>query len=305
MRINTEMDTKASSSFWWLKSSTVQSEEAVSVDNAALTPKQDVDISSSLAEFLEKEQTVDKESYEDTDIASILEEINRVAAQSPLGPYEKATNGRSVEEIMREAERIFQESSKSFEQLSARSKTSQNITDLNSKSSKNSTPTPKSVSPLPLDGQIDNPVKDSDAEDSYSEDFSIASKTDVNPPSEKDFSNEIETEINEPAKSDNKPAVVTEIVNSPSKSSVHEETISPKVNNNETYELAKLEDSNDERKLSLSTKVNIFQKEEVVRVLEQENTNLRMDIQEMKVSCAFQNIANKKLFETYFLFITT
>lgn len=175
-RINTNMETKARPSFWWMKPTSKVLPDPIAAENITSTPKADLDISSSLAEFLEKEQKVESEAFTDVDIDSILEEINRVAAQSPLGPYEKVPEERSVEDIMKEAERIFMESSKSFEQLSSRSKTSQNVTDINSRSSDQSTPTPKSVSPLPLDNQIEQAItKDSEA-DSYTEDFSYESR---------------------------------------------------------------------------------------------------------------------------------
>ncbi|KYB26175.1 Centrosomal protein of 162 kDa-like Protein [Tribolium castaneum] len=161
------METKSAASFWWLKSPNITKEENA---NNLTIPKLDLEISNSLAEFLEREHNVLNSNHEDrtdVDVGSIIEEINRVAAQSPLGPYEHSKEERSIDDIMREAEKIYIESSKSFEQLSQRSKTSQNITELNSDGSKNSTPTPKSVSPLPND--------DSESE-TYSEDFSEESK---------------------------------------------------------------------------------------------------------------------------------
>jgi hypothetical protein len=159
------METKPSSTFWWLKNANKDSTKEENANNLYV-PRLDLDISSSLAEFLEKEQNVlnsNREDRTEVDVGSIIEEINRVAAQSPLGPYEHSTEERSIDDIMREAERIYMESSKSFEQLSQRSKTSQNLTELNSNISKDSTPTPKSVSPLPHD--------DSESE-TYSDDFS-------------------------------------------------------------------------------------------------------------------------------------
>ncbi|XP_044253497.1 centrosomal protein of 162 kDa [Tribolium madens] len=153
------METKSAPSFWWLKTPNTTTKEENA--NNLTIPKLDLEISNSLAEFLEKEQNILNSNHED--VGSIIEEINRVAAQSPLGPFERSTGERSIDDIMREAEKIYMESSKSFEQLSQRSKTSQNITDL----SKNSTPTPRSVSPLPND--------ESESE-TYSEDFSDESK---------------------------------------------------------------------------------------------------------------------------------
>ncbi|RZC37482.1 hypothetical protein BDFB_004803 [Asbolus verrucosus] len=162
------METKGPSTFWWLKSANKEPAKEENANNLYV-PRLDLDISSSLAEFLEKEQNIlnsNREDRTDVDVGSIIEEINRVAAQSPLGPYEHSTEERSIDDIMREAERIYMESSKSFEQLSQRSKTSHNVTELNS-NSRDSTPTPKSVSPLPND--------DSESE-TYSEDFSEESK---------------------------------------------------------------------------------------------------------------------------------
>lgn len=150
------METKPQ--FWWLK--TPEDPQPDTSSSLAEFLHQEKKIENSLTELLEEQRKTDSE----VDIPSILEEIDRVAAQSPLGPFEKGEE-RSVEEIMKEAERIFAESSKSFEQLSGRSKaTSQNVTEIGSKSS---TPTPKSVSPLP------NEKKSSESE-SYSEDFSVA-----------------------------------------------------------------------------------------------------------------------------------
>lgn len=153
------METKQ---FWWMKTPSNPTEDRP-------------DTSSSLAEFKKLEHSItelfeQQKADSEPDIASILEEIDRVAAQSPLGPFEKLPDERSVEEIMKEAERIFVESSKSFEQLSGRSKaTSRNITEIDSK---DSTPTPKSVSPLPEDEP--QKVKSSSESECYSDDFSAA-----------------------------------------------------------------------------------------------------------------------------------
>lgn len=152
------METKQ---FWWMKTPTNPSEGRP-------------DTSSSLSEFKKLENSInelfEQKNDSEPDIPSILEEIDRVAAQSPLGPFEKLLpEEKGVEEIMKEAERIFVESSKSFEQLSGRSKaTSRNITEIDSK---NSTPTPKSVSSLPEDEPQKN---SSDDGESYSDDFSMA-----------------------------------------------------------------------------------------------------------------------------------
>lgn len=278
LRINIEMDTKSSPSFWWLKSSSLQPEVAVG-DNITVNPKSDVDISSSLAEFLEKEKTIDRETYEDADIASIIDEINRVAAQSPLGPYDKEANERSLEEIMKEAERIFHESSKSFEQLSARSKTSHNITDLNSKSSKNSTPTPKSVSPLPLDGQTyHNSDKESD-DDSYSDDFSNASKTDSKV--QQIISNKTEIQHSplhfEAASHETKEIESVAVLVNP------EEVTRAKIYPEKSFDTENFEAAKTDYRLSLPSKEDIFQKDEIIRILELDNATLRMDIQTIQV----------------------
>lgn len=159
------METKT---FWWLKSSKSDTHLSKALQADSSSRVVDEEISSSLAEFIEKEQNLELLPIDrDVDIGSIIEEINRLAAQSPLGPYENDAADRSVEDIMREAEKIYMESSKSFEQLSVHSRTSQNLTDvLNSESS--STPTPKSISPLPVDEE----KLDKDESESYTDDFS-------------------------------------------------------------------------------------------------------------------------------------
>lgn len=163
------METKQ---FWWMKST------------PSNPPDDQPETSSSLAEFKKLENSItglfeqrstnqDDSDDDEPDIGSILQEIDRVAAQSPLGPFEKPPEERSVDEIMKEAERIFIESSKSFEQLSGRSKaTSKNITEIDSK---NSTPIPN-VSPLPDDDEpLKEKAKSSNSEsESYSDDFSAA-----------------------------------------------------------------------------------------------------------------------------------
>nr|XP_022916948.1 centrosomal protein of 162 kDa [Onthophagus taurus] len=133
------------SSFWWMKKSKTDS-NIVDISK----PPVEEDISSSLAEFLQKEVITEDLPVGDKgelDIPSIIEEINRIAAQSPLGPYEDGSGDRSVEDLMREAEKIYMESSKSFEQLSQHSATSHNVTDhLNSNTvSPMSENTPKSL----------------------------------------------------------------------------------------------------------------------------------------------------------------
>ncbi|CAH0563475.1 unnamed protein product [Brassicogethes aeneus] len=173
------METKSASNFWWMKSANKATDNEEGVPSVTVVPRLELDISSSLAEFLEKEQNALSSNRDNLDVGSIIEEINRVAAQSPLGPFNANTPERSIDDIMKEAEKVYMESSKSFEQLSQRSKTSQNITDFIT-SSNDSTPTPKSLSPLPLDMS-----KHSDSESEselYSEDFSEASKVESTPP---------------------------------------------------------------------------------------------------------------------------
>lgn len=79
---------------------------------------------------------------------------------------------------MKEAERLYLESSKSFEQLSLRSKTSQDLSHIldSSQSSGASTPTPKSASSLPLDSER-NSRKAATSDENYSDDFSDENKT--------------------------------------------------------------------------------------------------------------------------------
>ncbi|XP_050501378.1 centrosomal protein of 162 kDa [Diabrotica virgifera virgifera] len=164
------METK-NKNFWWLKSA--PSSLPDKDENTTIIPKLELPPSTNNL-FDDKNSNVDS----DVDVGSIIEEINRVAAQSPLGPYEKSIGERSVDDLIKEAEKIYMESSKSFEQLSQRSKTSQNLSDLLSNLSKDSTPTPKSVSPLPMDPdpqeiEMDNA---SESDDDYTEDFSEESK---------------------------------------------------------------------------------------------------------------------------------
>lgn len=72
---------------------------------------------------------------------------------------------------MKEAERLYMESSKSFEQLSVHSKTSQNLTDVfNSQNNSDmSTPTPKSASPLPTDSDEEESKSEEYTQDFYDE----------------------------------------------------------------------------------------------------------------------------------------
>ncbi|XP_072382872.1 uncharacterized protein [Diabrotica undecimpunctata] len=164
------METK-NKNFWWLKSA--PSSLPDKDENNTIIPKLELPPSANNL-FDDKNSNVDS----DVDVGSIIEEINRVAAQSPLGPYEKSIGERSVDDLIKEAEKIYMESSKSFEQLSQRSKTSQNLSDLLSNLSKDSTPTPKSVSPLPMDPDPQEIEMDnlSESDDDYTEDFSEESK---------------------------------------------------------------------------------------------------------------------------------
>ncbi|KAL3273899.1 hypothetical protein HHI36_015323, partial [Cryptolaemus montrouzieri] len=210
-----------STNFWWLKNKSAVNE----VDSGKpVYAAGEYNVSTnSLVDLFEKEVESLREKGEtngsDVDVGSIIEEINRVAAQSPLGPYNTEIGERSVDELMKEAERIYMESSKSFEQLSQRSKTSQNISEI-SLSSKDSTPTPKSLSPLPLDPQInivERGSNDNDDSEFYSEDFSEESKL---------------------ASAESTPSVENQIVVSTEihvhqgvdvKSSVSEKTVSPEI----------------------------------------------------------------------------
>uniref|UniRef100_A0A1Y1MB80 Centrosomal protein of 162 kDa n=1 Tax=Photinus pyralis TaxID=7054 RepID=A0A1Y1MB80_PHOPY len=170
------METTSGTNFWWLKTNKTLVEKVDDVrpkitSNSKPTEEPST-VSSSLREFLERERALESP---DTDIGSIIEEINKLAAESPLGPYERDMGDRSFEEIMKEAEKIYMESSKSFEQLSARSRTSANLS-VSFDETPKSTPTPKSASPLPLDFEGDNREPDE-----YSDDFE--EKSEVNTPS--------------------------------------------------------------------------------------------------------------------------
>lgn len=179
------MEQQPSSAFWWMKSSKSLGEipKLKEYDgNLTSSPKTEKDISSSLAEFLEKERIAQNS---DEDIGSIIDEINRLSAQSPLGPYERNVGGRSIDEIMQEAEKVYMESSKSFEQLSVHSKTSMNVTDVFN----NSQSTPKSASPIPTDSSMSLKTNDNkntsnaSEDDSYSDDFTGKSESVVSSPS--------------------------------------------------------------------------------------------------------------------------
>lgn len=278
------METKTPTNFWWLKSTTKPQAIDDNENHTHLTiPKLDLDVSSSLVEFLEKEQNVlnsNNQDQTDVDVGSIIEEINRVAAQSPLGPFRPQTSERSIEDIMRETERIYMESSKSFEQLSQRSKTSQNISSLRSSGdSNNSTPTPKSISPLPLDGQKDHSGNSSDSE--YSDDFSVTASSSSpvfeSPP--KESRSEPVGDSKESSHNSNNSVVV------PAAKMMQDvgkrESLLPEMEN-----LKRVENQSTENPEPRSEK---FEKDEelknaLIKTLENDNKTLRSEILEIKVS---------------------
>lgn len=150
-----ESDNIKQSSLWWLKSTAKKSQNLhINVTNDAIitSPNNlDINISSSIDEYLEKDQIYNKAGTDDgseADIGSIIEEINKLASQSPIGVFESAATDKSVDEILQEAEKLYMESSKSFEQLSSKSRSSIDYSLSKSSSisfrSKKSTPSPKS-----------------------------------------------------------------------------------------------------------------------------------------------------------------
>lgn len=78
-------------SFWWLKSSRSDSQLGRSLETneniTSTTPLSEGRAPSSLSciDYIDD----DSISEEDVDIGSIIEEMNRLAAQSPLGPFKK------------------------------------------------------------------------------------------------------------------------------------------------------------------------------------------------------------------------
>lgn len=128
---------------WWLKSSPRDTEKTKSprISTSPYT------LSDSMSEFLKKEQLCEAES-KDLDINNILEEINRLAAESPglKADIEDIGGGqRTMEDIMREAEKLSQTSSRNIDELtssrsnsSLRSRSTPAVTPRSSKS------TPKS-----------------------------------------------------------------------------------------------------------------------------------------------------------------
>lgn len=250
--------------FWWLKSSKSDTHIAKSLDkDSALTssPRFEDEISSSLADFIEKERDLEKLSNtdkEDVDIGSIIEEINRLAAQSPLGPYEKDIADRSVEDIMKEAERIYIESSKSFEQLSIHSRTSQNVSEMQTDNSEVSTPTPKSISPLPEDSDKDEKDERKNETDSYSDDFS----------------------------EDKSEGQITDVGN---KKLDNDNTASNIAVNSQSLNVKDKDDSKETIEDKLSTyRDDVTKKEDIIKILMEDNKKLTENIGIIKVNnCSF------------------
>lgn len=155
-----ESDNENKSSMWWLKSTvkTVRAQNPqitltnVQGDITSPNKQLEIDISSSIDEFLEQDAVFSARSGEDAseaDIGSIIDEINRLASQSPIGNYENTATDKSVEEILQEAEKLYLESSKSFEQLSNSSKSRSSLEYSFSKSSSLSLNTPRSKKSTP------------------------------------------------------------------------------------------------------------------------------------------------------------
>lgn len=305
--------------FWWLKSSRSDSQLGKSIEtneNETSTPQIEQDISTSLAELIEKEQGSEKAVENEEDIGSIIEKMNRLAAQSPLGAYSNEHDERSVEEIMKEAERLYLESSKSFEQLSIHSKTSQNISEINSQSSEASTPTPKSASPLPLDSDKSRVSKSSESE-SYTDDFYEENKSSTPSPeikpnkSDSDKENKFENKLDAAkvvkalekmsSESSSTPESV-KIVKSISMPSVPSKKISHFTNGafkmqesfaNSTF----LVENNGEQQVEkLNLELNQFQddmekKEGIIKLLIEDNKKLKENIKELEVG-AYANWFN-------------
>ncbi|KAK9885359.1 hypothetical protein WA026_010855 [Henosepilachna vigintioctopunctata] len=290
-----------STNFWWLKnkppSNDVELNRNVS-GNCNVSTNSLVDLFDKEAENLKERGS----SNVDVDVGSIIEEINRVAAQSPLGPYEANTGGRSVDELMKEAEKIYMESSKSFEQLSQKSKTSQNISEL-SLNSKDSTPTPKSLSPLPLDTQKNDSERNNDENDDsefYSEDFSDESKTESTPSIENNLV--LQTEINE-RKQNFLEIVDDENYGTPKHS------FSIELNNCDTDRpLKKLVQSKSETTFQINDQKHLEQqleferkrrelemkqlslKDNLIQALEEDNQKLKRDIEDIKLHTHLPNL---------------
>lgn len=272
------METK--SFCWWLKSSKSDTHLSKSTEkDSALpsSPRIDEDISSSLAEFIQKESDLQKLSAaekDDVDIGSIIEEIDRLAAQSPLGPYEKNIADRSVEDIMKEAERLYIESSKSFEQLSIHSRTSQNISEMQLDNSEVSTPTPKSVSPLPEDS---DPNKNDSYSDDFSDDKSEGPITDVGDKN-KNSAEKRTTTTSPIIRAENVSNVVHS--NSSPESLGYEEAV--KSSSNEDKSLLFPINADQEDELG-RYKEDMRKKEGVIKMLIEDNRRLKENIDVMKV----------------------
>lgn len=78
--------------FWWLKSSRSDSQLGRNLEtnnNITSTALSEGRAPSSLSDFVDigPDDSVSEEA--EVDIGSIIDEMNRLAAESPLGPYEK------------------------------------------------------------------------------------------------------------------------------------------------------------------------------------------------------------------------
>lgn len=128
--ISDHIDPKQNS-LWWLRNAVKSANIKQQKDNAEpeliTSPnKLEINISSSVEDLFNENDDDYSVSFEDVseaDIGSIIDEINKIASQSPIGNYDTSVSDKSVEEILREAEKLYIESSKSFEQLSSKSKT--------------------------------------------------------------------------------------------------------------------------------------------------------------------------------------
>lgn len=125
--VSEHLDPKQNS-LWWLRNA-VKTASLKQKDNGEpeiTSPNNlELNISSSVEDLFDNDDDYSP-SFEDaseTDIGSIIDEINKIASQSPIGNYDNTNSEKSVEEILKEAEKLYMESSKSFEQLSLKSKT--------------------------------------------------------------------------------------------------------------------------------------------------------------------------------------
>ncbi|KAJ8923377.1 hypothetical protein NQ315_001935 [Exocentrus adspersus] len=286
------METKTSSSFWWLKSASATAADIQDHENNLVVPKLDLVSPNSIVNFLDKDKNSNYDS--EVDVGSIIEEINRVAAQSPLGPYEKTIGDRSIDDIMREAERIYMESSKSFEQLSQRSKTSQNISDLlsNSNASKNSTPTPKKESKIesnPSPTEKASNINNTNLEDTDNNISAIMKGIKVSSSEEKNsrsFKETVESERSLSA-SKSKSNTSMKMVPTPRQNSADNQTVESVQdvdveNTTKTKSRDTVASDADNDKLHRLNEV-IDLKNELIRTLEEDNKSLKYDIQEIKL----------------------